>query len=318
MPVIPQVNNPQSRRNPASSTSIGNGHQNNKPNEQNLNHLKRAHQFLTKNKREINTYANLIGAATNLLTFIEGNFSFLNIDMEKMETVSNLFAKVATSVRGFIGAIDSFNKTNLFPLLGFAGEVPAAIFSSGYNLWLTRGVPQGISQFLGMIKRRGAKFKTNKQEITLPRKDGDNFKKYGIGFIDGFLLTLKESGKIIKELFTSPMKGDQKMPHSVFVCSIMQIVGPLIYLTGFKKLGAAIRDFFGMAVDVGYIIDKKQDDEPSYVPAGTAWVGSGIVDLLKRFDTFENTVKNSTQLSLFFDGIAGVFYGSANFGTEEP
>ena len=278
------------------------------------NPLKVVHKFISENKTEINTTANVFGALTNLFAFLEGNFHLFNMDTDKLETISTFFAKCATSARGITGAIDCFNKNNLIPLLGFAGEVPVAIFASGFNLWLARGIPQGINQFQGILKRRGITTEVNGKTITLSREDGDDFKKYGISMFEGLKLSFIEFGKIIKELFTKPFKGEQRMPHSVFVCSIFQILGPILHLSGLKTFGAWMRDTFGAAVDVGYILDKKKADEPSYGPAGAAWIGSAMVDYLKRLDYFESRVSNSTQLSLFFDGIAGAFYGIANFG----
>lgn len=283
-----------------------------------LSPLKAAHGFLMENKTEINTCANVFGAVTNLFAFFEGNFRLFNFDIEKLETISNFAAKCATSIRGFVGGLDCLNKNNLLPMLGFFGELPVAFFASGFNLWLIRGIPQGINQFQGIIKRRGITTEINGKKVTLSQKDGDDFKKYGIGPFEGLKISFIEFGKIIKELFKTPLKGDQRMPHAVFICSMFQILGPILYLSGLKTFGAWMRDTFGAAVDLGYILDKKKSDEPSYMPAGSAWVGSAVVDFLKRLDYFSSRVNNSTQLSLFFDGIAGAFYGPANFGKNEP
>ena len=272
-------------------------------------------QFINNHKNPINIIANIVGAIVNLFTFLNGNFKFTNISQNRLEGVSSFFAKIGVVARGVTGSVDCYNKNNLLPLLGFLGEIVTPFLLRGSNsLWLARGVSQGIHQSQGVIKRRGITTERDGTEITLDKNDGDDFAKYGIKTGEGFWLVLKDFGKIIKELFTSPFKGEHKFSHSVFVCSLGQIVGPLISLFGLNKIGAGIRDLCGGLVDVGYIMDKKEKGQPSYLPCGSVWICSAIVDFFKRFNFISTLIKNLTQLSLFFDGIAAAYYGWANFG----
>ncbi len=279
--------------------------------------FERLRSQINENKKKINTAFCIAASITNLFVFLNNNINFFNVDSESSEKVGNFFARLGVVVRGITGGLDSFNKNNLLPFLGFMGEIISGLFIGGDNLWLARGIAQGTHQSQGIIKRRGIKVTKDGKEITLGKNDGDNFKKYKIKRGEGLWLTIKELGKIIKELFTNPFNKEQLFSHSVFTCSLGMIVGPLIYLSGLKKLGAGIRDFGGAAVDWGYMIDKREKDEPSFIPCGTVWNGSALVDFIKRFDFFTSKLKSLTQLSLFFDGIAAAYYANANFGKKE-
>ncbi len=278
------------------------------------NYFNKAHKFLYEKKGEINRYTHVAAATVNALTFLNGNFNFINIGEELQETISNFFSRCGTAVRGITGAVDCISKNNLIPLLGSVLEVPVAIFAKGDDLWLMRGIAQSIRQFQGVIKRSG-------MEVTLPNgnkkalneEDGDNFSGYGINMFNGFTASLKEAGNIACEFFTSPFKKEKLFSRSVLFCSLFQGGGPIMHLLGFEKLGPFFRDLAGALIDVAYITDKKKPGQRSYVPAGTLWIGSAICDYLKRFEGITGSIKNMTQLSLFFDMLAAIFESDANF-----
>ena len=276
--------------------------------------------YVKKHKFKITLFTNIVSAVVNFLGFLTGNDfigDVFNLDDEGRGKVCSFFAKVATASGGITGAIDCYYKKNFVPLLGFTGELPTAMFASGFNLWLARGAPQGTNQFQGLLKRRGIKFERDGVEYTLPKDDGDDFAKYGISWIEGIKLSFKDFGKLISELFTKPFNKDDMFTHSLFTCSVFQITGPAIALAGAIESGAFVRDLFGGLVDVAYILDKKEKDEPTYVPAGVVWILTAIVDMAKRFDFINDKLKNLTQLSLTFDPIARIFYTITNLNTKK-
>ncbi len=271
------------------------------------------HKYLYEKKESINKYVHMASATVNALTFLNGNFNFFDLGDELQEGISNVVSRCATGTRGLTGILDCHMKQNLIPLLGSAMEVPVAVFAKGDDLWLMRGIAQSIRQFQGVIKRSGMKH-PNSGEI-LSTKDGDDFPKYGITMFKGFTASLKEAGKIAGEFFTSPFKEEKRFSRSVLFCSLFQGGGPIMHLFGFEKLGPFFRDFAGALIDVAYITDKKEPGKHSYVPAGTLWIGSAICDYAKRFEGVTDSVKNMTQLSLFFDMLAATFESRANFDT---
>ena len=158
-------------------------------NNKNLNYyFQEFHKTINDNKDGINTSFNLTSGIVNFLGFLNGNFNFVSMDEETVEKTCNFFAKLGTASRGITGAADCWAKNNLIPLVGSILEVPIALFTNGYDLWLGRGLAQSVRQVQATIKRRGMKITTSdKKEITLSTKDGDDFAKYGIGMWDGFI-----------------------------------------------------------------------------------------------------------------------------------
>ncbi len=271
------------------------------------------HKYLYEKRGNINTYVHGASAVANAFVFLNGNFNFLNIGDELQEGVSNFVSRCATATRGLTGVLDCQMKNNLIPMLGAAMEVPVAILAKGDDLWLMRGIAQSIRQFQGVIKRSGMKH-PDKEGVVLSTEDGDDFTENEISMFKGFTASIKEAGKIIGGMFTSPFKEERRFSRSVLFCSMFQGGGPILHMLGFEKLGPFFRDLAGALIDVAYITDKKKADEPSYVPAGSLWIGSAICDYAKRFEGVSDSVKNMTQLSLFFDMLAAIYESNANFG----
>ncbi len=296
----------------------------------NLSLLNKIQSFLLKNKGAANIVSNGVALSTNLITFLEGNLGFFGADTEKLEKASTFFSKIATATQGILGTADTWSKKNLIPLLGFALEVPIAIFSEGHNLWLGRGLSQGIGQFQGVFDRILVKDENNKPIIKNSEGDYKTLSDQFIekGFMDSLKTGIKESSKLFKNLITNP-KQCVDFAHMTFLCTFLQVGGALLAFAGLDKLGAGVRDLGGGAVDVAFMLDKKdkyrdpvihaanpdKKKEISYVPAGSIWIGSAVIDFLKRFDFFESRFKHLTQLSLFFDRAAAIFYSIANFAT---
>lgn len=285
----------------------------------NKNYFQIIHKKINNNKDTINTSFNFTSAVVNFLGFLNGNFNFINIDEEKTESICNFFAKLGTASRGVTGAADCWAKNNLIPLIGSVLEVPIAAFTGGYDLWLGRGLAQSIRQVQATIKRRGMKIsKPGEAEITLSTKDGDDFKKYGIGMWEGFVYSLKEYGKIFKEIFTDPFAKDgQLFGRAVTICSVLQGGGPIVALLGLDKIGAFTRDLAGALIDVAYMMDKREPGRRSYFPAGLLWLGSAAVDFEKRVDLISGSWNNRTQLSLALDPLAAIYESRANYDTGE-
>ena len=275
--------------------------------------IKNSFDFISKNKSKINNSVHAISALSNFLTFLNTNFHFINVDNEILEKISNFWARCCTATRGLTGGIDCTIKNNLVPLIGNALEVPVAAFTSGYLLWLARGIPQSIRQVQGMVKRRNLtiKLQDGKEETVKT----DNFAKYGIGMLESMKYSIREIGKITKELFTTPFSKNEEFSHSVLICSAFQFVGPIIAYFGAHKIGAFVRDLFGAFLDIGYILDPQKDPtKPSYLPGGISWIFSAFCDYGKRINYINEKISDLTQLSNTFDAVAGMFESRANFG----
>ncbi|KAF0193499.1 MAG: hypothetical protein FD167_5957, partial [bacterium] len=114
------------------------------------------------------------------------------------------------------GAIDLWGKKNPFPFIGFASGIPLTLLSTSYNLYLAYGIPYGLGNFSIITDQREV---VDKNGEPIPDKGGNiqlvngDFSKRGWG--EGLKTTLRESGKIIKELIQKPERI-KKISHALF------------------------------------------------------------------------------------------------------
>lgn len=270
----------------------------------------------------INFAVNLSASITNFLTFFNGNFNFSEAHHEKLETISTFLAKCGTGIQGFTNAISNFRLVNLLAAVGSAMEIPVAIFANGYNLWLSRGIAQGLSQYNAVMSRTPKL--DNDQKQLLIGSEPQKYKHFKEeGFFGGAWITLKESWKQLKELPSKFADKKGRCPGFINLFSLFMIGGSLISFAGLYKIGAFIRDFGGGAVDCAFMIDPEREGKTKTVSSngnpekggvsylllsGVIWIGAAIVDFLKRFDFFSKKVNNFTQLSLAFDRGASIPY----------
>lgn len=277
---------------------------------------------------KINYLINGGASLLNLITFLNGNFPFLESFQESLDTISKYYSKLATGTQGFLMALENLHRKNLLPLIGNILEIPVAVLSSGYNLWLSRGIAQGLSQFQRIFEKRPIRDKEGKP---IPGEFlTRNFSKSGsnIGWLGGFKASLLEIPKILGELFSDPKNKFHDSTHLMFFFSLWQICGALISFTGLDKLGSGIRNIGGAAVDISLMLDKdfRTQSDPKtnnneksttdYAISGGVWIGSEIVDFFKRFDFFSSKAENLTNLSLFFDRLAATFMTRGNLAAK--
>lgn len=275
-----------------------------------------------RSKTNINLAFNGIASATNLLTTLNGNFIGISSIQEGLETISSFCSKTATAVQGLLNGVLAFEKKNLIALIGGFCELPIAFFTSGYNLFLARGLSAGLNHFDSIISRT----QKTKDETTLLDNKGnpqyyDNFKKEG--WVKGLKTIFRHIPKLTKELYKKPFEREGLFPRSFYLCSSFMILGSLIAFTGLTKLGASIRHVFGGLAGVALATDMKKNtnlkqqtlnpnEKPkglsNYATSGVLWVLAAIPDLLKHYDFFSSRVNNSTELALCLDRMAGLFF----------
>lgn len=270
----------------------------------------KVHDFLSENKVTINLAANVASSVLNTGIFLNLNHQVFNVDEDVQQAVGNLFVKTSTAIRGVTGSVDCYDKNNPIPLIGFAMEPFVSALAQGENHWVLRGTGQGINQMQSVYKRRGM----NIDGAQMSKQDGDDFASYGIGMGKAFTHSIKEYGNIWKEISKGEFHGDKMFTNLITIFTSVQTIGAPLFMMGFEKAGFWMRDIFGSLVDVVFLFDKKEKDEPSYVWPGLGWIGSAVVDAAKRYDTFSGRFNGLTQLSHALDGIAGATYGFANFG----
>ena len=283
-------------------------------------------------KKVLNYAGNGGASAINLLTWINTNWTFNESAKEWLENLSEKWTKVATGTQGLIGAIDLWEKKNAIPLIGNILEIPIAIFSSGHNLWLFRGLSQGLGQFLRIIDQReivntngDPELKDGKEQIIC----GDFNER---GWWNGFSTTCKEVPKILLELVNKPSKI-KKLTHALSLSSVFQIIGGTSAIFGLESFGAIVRNISGIGVDFSLMLDENKKDggdnskndrhwmglnfSSLFTQAGSVWIGAAICDELKRLPFIRDKDIGLNQLSYFFDRGASVLYTMGNLKVKQ-
>lgn len=267
-------------------------------------------------KQTINSFINGASSVVSLFTFLSGNFNFLPLFQEKLESFSETVTKIAFSIVHLIGTIDLWQKKNFFPFLGYAMAAPIAMLSSGYNLWVATGLSGGLINFAVITDQREV---VDDKGEPIPDKEGNtqviggDFK--GRGWRNSIETTVKESQKMLRELYEKPVRI-LKFSHSIFLASSSLIISPLIGLLGFKNLEAGVRNIASIASETALLFHKNITNKCNsskttilkspIAQSGLLWICTAISDLLKRFDYFSDKVNNLTHLSLFFDRLASL------------
>lgn len=277
-------------------------------------------------KEVINYTFNGASSAFSLLTFILSNTGKLGNFQEKLENISEILSKVAFSIISLVGSVDFWQKKNLIPFLGYTLAVPTAILSSGYDFWLSLGISSGLSNFIVIIDQR--EIVDDKGNPILDKGgniqviNGD-FKSRG--WLRGLEITYKESIRMLAELIKNPLRF-KKFSHSALVCSLFEMLGPLIGLIGFKTTGSAIRNIATIGVESSALLHKDiksrmQTSSSNKTKAqkikginfnspiaqsGFLWILTSIIDHLKRFDFVSTRINGLTSLSFLFDRLASI------------
>ncbi len=268
-----------------------------------------------KTKKIINYAFNGSSSVVSLFTFLNGNFNFLSSIQEKLEPFSELLSKTAFSIAHVIGAVDLWQKKNVFPFLGYAVAVPTVLLSSGYNLWLAVGAAEGLINFAVITDQRevvdnnGDPILDKNKNIQLINGDFSTR-----GWKNSFLTTIKETYKMLKELCNNPAKI-KNISHAVLVPSLFLLMGPILGFLGLKRTEAFVRNISTVTLESSMLLHKDTnskslkkgiDLKSPIAQSGILWMATAIVDLLKRFNFISDKFNNLTHLSLALDRTASI------------
>ena len=277
-----------------------------------------------KTKDLVNYVVNGSAAASGLLAFVNGNFSLSDSLHRFLEPLSEGLIRAGTATSGLLGAIDLWQKKNLFSFLGYSLMVPLGSLVKGYNLWLARGVSSGLTNFVLITDRRelvdskgeAIKDKTGKVQYI----NGDFSEN---GWWGSVQVTAKESLMMLKEVYNKPSRI-AKFSHAVLISSLLQIISPFISFLGLKNTGAGIRNVSGVGSFASMLFDKKSSNgkkginlKSPIVQCGLLRIGTSIVDLMKRFDFISSRVNNLTDVSLALDRLASIRFATSVFDIKK-
>lgn len=274
-----------------------------------------------KTKAIVNYAANGTAAAFAFLTFLSANLNLFDSSQEKLDWASEKLERFGNAVSGLIGAIDLGQKKNLLPCLGYASMVPISTFIDGFNNWLARGVSIALNFYAFIIDRREVVDKDGE-----PIKDkGGNIQYLDAdfsdeGWMEGLKVSLKESGKLLKELYNKPTRI-KKFSHAALLTSIGQMLGPIIHIVGLKKVGSFVRNIAGIGGYAALLLDRRAKGKTflgmnlksPVVQCSLLRIGTSIFDQMKQFDYFSSRIKNLTDISLALDRLAGLRFTKGIF-----
>ncbi len=278
-------------------------------------------EFINKNKRKANYIANGLSAGVNFLTFLNGNTSFMDSMKENLELASTVTTRIATVTSGLINTDSAIKGRNIFAAAGGIAELPIAFFSSGYNLWLFRGLAIGLNNFQAIFSKLNQRDKDGNRGTDNPIDSEFKNLDFANGTWKGLKLMIKEFPHILHDLIKKPKEVLKSSPHIIAYAASTQITGTIIALLGLTKIGAGLRNLGGALVDIGFVLDNKKqkngekksiNDSESYFLSGAIWLSAAVIDFLKRFEFFENLITNHTELSLVFDRGAMALFTNTN------
>ena len=170
-------------------------------------------------KTKLNLGFNGAAAAANFVTCINGNFPILELFQENLEWGSSIIAKLATTSQGLINSTIAFEKKNIIAFTGGLLELPIAIFTSGSNLFVARGLSAGLNHFDSIISRTKKLDSENK-----PVKDSNGKEQHydtfhTEGWTEGVKTIFRHIPKLTKELYEKPFERDGLFARSFFICS---------------------------------------------------------------------------------------------------
>ena len=295
-----------------------------------------------RSKNIINWTSNGASALCSTVAFLCGNFfKPSSAIQEKLDFVSEISQRVGIFLSGLPGTAAGFQMKNFFGALGYFSYLPVALFTKGYELWLARGVSSSLINSVLITNQREKNVDDKGNPI--PDSKGNikhlsgNFKKKG--WWEGFKITVRESTKMIRELFKNP-SNIKKFTHSTLITSIVQLLSPVIGFVGApKKLEAFIRNAAGIGSQVALALDgsnkknstqaKDNNAKKSILEilktidfkSPTVWsslcrIATSVIDFIKRFDFISSRVTNLTDVSLMLDRIASMFYSQGIFNVD--
>ncbi len=275
-----------------------------------------------KTKKILNYVFNGSAACGCLIAFLNGNFYIIDVPPGTLEAVSETLTKAAVAETGLVGAVNFWQKRNVFSFVAYAMNLPISFLASGYNLWLARGFCSGLGNAAIIIDQR--EVVDEKGEPVLDENGnkiiiGGDFKNKG--WLNGFKTTCNESIKMLKELLKKPSRI-KNFSHAALFSSIFQMIAPIPGFFGFVTTEAVLRDASAVSVDASYLLHKniknntndKSNSEQKInlkspvVQSSLLWIGTAVVDLFKRFSFISEGLSNLTHLSLFFDRTASIRY----------
>ena len=236
-------------------------------------------------------------------SFVSANF--LNGENEFLDRVTELSNKGAYFLNGIYGALNNALSNNIIGALGYSFVSFSSIVGDNENMYQWKAPGSALDQLPGLNdctannKKIMRKYPGQEESFNLYKnhwqsvcKTWDSIKAVSSDICDEYKLKLKEGKNIFKTTSEVFITNDRKAEKHLVVSTLGILVGFFTGIGfGFKKLGATIRDAFGILADIGVlgiafspsVKGQSSDSRVKYGVSGSGYLGGGFVDLAYRW-----------------------------------
>ncbi len=267
-------------------------------------------------------------------SFVSANF--LDGENEFLDKVSELSNKGAYFFNGVYSSIDNALSKNIVGTLGYSLVSVASVLGDNENMYQLKGPGSALDQ-LPALNDNTANNKKIMEKYGDPKlfKVYESYKDSVIKTYDSFKAVCSD---ISDEYKSKISKGENilKATSEIFITTKRYAERHLVISTlgmftgffarsvfGFKKLGATIRDIFGMDADTGILgtafsppvedPSDKYNSRPKYGIAGGGYLMGGFVDLIYRWAE----IPKADLLAVGLDNLGFGFMVTANAASNK-
>lgn len=251
----------------------------------------------------------LSAGAGALSFFLSNAFKAQNDFVDKIAAYSS---KAAVFGVGIFNLLHRFWKKDSFGTLAFATDLATSTFADGEDLYQWKGFGSGLDHSPLIL---GEAHSNQKVKDKYKSKDSGELTKDQFLSYSGFLDSAKKMcysvyvifGDIINEFKTNGFangfmncfvnKNKRKAEKNLLISGLGIITGAFLgTILGFKKIGATIRDVFGIYADWAYVDkgqseasgDKNSEHQKNYTRSGILYTIGSLLDLAYRWTDIEN------------------------------
>ncbi|GEM_PF-5471143 len=240
-------------------------------------------------------FTGLSSAASFILTHVLKNQNEL---VDKISTWSNKAAVYATAI---FSTINRFWNRDSFGTVAFGIDLITTAIANGEDLYQWKGFGSGLDHsplILGEV-HSNPKIGVEKDEFLAYKDFGDSAKKMllAVKVIVGDIVDEFKTKNPLEAFMSCFVKGERNAEKNLLVSGAGIIGGAFLgTILGFKKLGATIRDGFGIYADLAYIAkglskvsgEAPKSHKPFYTWSGIEYAIGSVLDLIYRWTGLEN------------------------------
>lgn len=239
-------------------------------------------------------FTGISSAASFILTHVLKSQNEL---ADKISTWGNKAAVYATAI---FSTLNRFWMKDSFGTTAFGTDFITAAIASGEDLYQWKGFGSGLDHsplILGEV-HSNPKIGIKKDEFLAYKSFGDSAKKMflAVKVIVGDIINEFKTKKPLDAFMNCFITGERNAEKNLLMSGAGIIGGAFLgTILGFKKLGATLRDSFGVYADLAYLAKgqskvsgKPKESNKYYTLSGIEYTIGSVLDLIYRWTGIEN------------------------------